>query len=533
MEAFYGVISMCNQVITILDEEHVSKGYADVAAKIRAAAVDALNREVHQWANRLNPKYKDFYIENAEDEDAIIDKDFAIGQLMNWMKEKMVHFMGIQAQSIQEYRFDQKEWPQEIGEYFAKKEEEWKEEQRGLERYLDPAAMSHYKTILKFPDGFFWADAGTGSCRDEGNAMRHCGNTVTPLQGDNLLSLRRMEAVKRQGKGDVQMLKPYLTFIRHANGNLGERKGFANEKPKPEFHPYIIKLLELKGPDGDWYIKGLQAGIYAIGNDWVPSDCTPELQAELSKVRPDIWPPEKVKGLQQQTTESWGNYSKKPHVKPVKRKKKLLGEDLTSAELDLLKSLRAGGLPKSSNRRLFYSLKNKGLIQPLVIDGKTRKGYVLTPDGREMIKESVLAVAATSFGLANSVAITYQLIKQAIREHKSAKKVAAETGLSVAQVNELMSTPHQNLKAAIQAVMKENGLVKEDSADDYRKPTEQEELIMKLITRKKDPRKIVSSLGVTMQDVRKVANAMEMRWDSRIGMWLHGSNNGNDILRGE
>lgn len=114
-------------------------------------------------------------------------------------------------------------------------------EQKGIERTKNKMKIvSMPETAKKIVDvggDMAWYDLGKQSCNEEGKAMGHCGNTASQNKHDRVLSLR-----KRHVLGGNEYFEPHLTFIK--NGNvLGEMKGRANTKPKPEHHDAIIALL--------------------------------------------------------------------------------------------------------------------------------------------------------------------------------------------------------------------------------------------------------------------------------------------------
>ena len=124
------------------------------------------------------------------------------------------------------------------------------------------------KTIIEFPDGYKWVNLERGSCPQEGESMGHCGNSG-PKPGDTILSLRDSKNF------------PHLTFILN-NGVLGQRKGKANEKPVPKYHPYIIELLKLP------IIKDLKKGEHRPETDFKLSDLSEKEIEELLKIKPEM-----------------------------------------------------------------------------------------------------------------------------------------------------------------------------------------------------------------------------------------------------
>lgn len=133
------------------------------------------------------------------------------------------------------------------------------------------------KTFLKFKDGWEWHLLDRASCKQEGAAMRHCGNSAAGKSGQKILSLR--EPVAKKGK---KLWKPHATFIWNPDGILGEMKGYANEKPKEEVHPYIVELL--KNHD----ITKLKGGGYASNKNFKISDLAPALKDKLAETRNDL-----------------------------------------------------------------------------------------------------------------------------------------------------------------------------------------------------------------------------------------------------
>lgn len=146
---------------------------------------------------------------------------------------------------------------------------------------VDIGDLEGISEIYKFKDGTAWFNLNKEFCEIEGNAMRHCGNRAAYKEGDRVLSLRK---VSKDGKHH-----PLLTFIRHADGSLGEAKAKANSKPPQSLHKYIIKLLTLTTPDGDWFIKRLIGGNFLKDNDFRVDDLQNDDRLELMGVRPDLF----------------------------------------------------------------------------------------------------------------------------------------------------------------------------------------------------------------------------------------------------
>lgn len=133
------------------------------------------------------------------------------------------------------------------------------------------------KDLIVFPDGWRWMLLDVGSCSLEAQSMSHCGNKQFEQPGDRLLSLR--EPLQRD---ETLLWRPHLTFVLHANGMLGEMKGYANSQPKVEYHPYILELL--RNP----IVKGLEGSTHEPWNDFHLEHLTDEDREDLLADRPDL-----------------------------------------------------------------------------------------------------------------------------------------------------------------------------------------------------------------------------------------------------
>ena len=125
--------------------------------------------------------------------------------------------------------------------------------------------------FITLKDGWVWFVVEEGRSRQEGSAMRHCGNGFGHFR-DQLLSLR--EPVK---KGKFKLWKPHLTFIIN-DGYLGEMKGYANSKPKKELHGYIASLLE------DSRVLGIKGGGYLARSNFCFSDLCIPLRKQVLEI---------------------------------------------------------------------------------------------------------------------------------------------------------------------------------------------------------------------------------------------------------
>lgn len=148
-------------------------------------------------------------------------------------------------------------------------ERKWREDRR---RHVEPEETD--KIILSYDNGKYgWVLLDREYCRTEGDAMGHCGNTASALPGDQILSFRELHDATH---------KPHLTFILRKGGMLGEMKGFANRKPDPKYHPYIVDLLKQD------FIKGLAGGGYAPDQNFELEDLDEASAEQLLSIKPSL-----------------------------------------------------------------------------------------------------------------------------------------------------------------------------------------------------------------------------------------------------
>lgn len=163
------------------------------------------------------------------------------------------------------------ELPYQLFTEFDDIEEEWKKLRR---RFIED---NDEEEFLDVGDGFVWFDLERPYCKQEGDAMGHCGN-VSGGPGETILSLRQKQKISGE-----TWWKPVATFILHKNsGNLGQMKGYGNDKPSPKYHKYIVPLLL------DRRIHGIQRGEYLPENDFSIDDLSPELQKKVLDKKPEL-----------------------------------------------------------------------------------------------------------------------------------------------------------------------------------------------------------------------------------------------------
>lgn len=169
------------------------------------------------------------------------------------------HYLSLPVPKIQNHVWG-RESANQLIDIFDKYEQEWIDKQkRGIR-------IQEGDTELIKMGKYSWWLLNRGSCTEEGKAMGHCGNTAAGRSDDRILSLR-----KKTSNG----WEPHLTFILHKDGYLGEMKGRGNEKPIPEYHPYIVKLLQHD------IVSGIIGGGYKPENNFSINDLPNETAYQL------------------------------------------------------------------------------------------------------------------------------------------------------------------------------------------------------------------------------------------------------------
>ncbi len=180
---------------------------------------------------------------------------------------EMGHYLSLNIDKITNYVFGW-QWVADVTADFHNYEQEWKDRQKARIEH-DPEAVEQ-EVVIDFGNGWYWINLNRSSCRIEGDAMGHCGNTAANREGDTVLSLR--ELVVEDGK---KFWVPHLTFILDKDGFLGETKGRNNNKPSAKYHDMIMALLKTDR------VVGIKGGGYAAQNNFKLTDLTDEQQQEL------------------------------------------------------------------------------------------------------------------------------------------------------------------------------------------------------------------------------------------------------------
>lgn len=191
----------------------------------------------------------------------------------SYLLDILAHFTSYDFIPIKTYNPTNKTWGV-VAKDLAQLEEEYFEQVGDDARFVP--LQEGDKIIKEFDGGLVWMMLHRGACRDEADAMGHCGNVPSQQSGDRIISFRKKRAV-----GKETYYEPYLTFIfNEQTGKLGEMKGRANEKPADKYHPYIMWLITQE------WMKGFGNGGYQPENNFSMDDLTEEQRQQSMAKNP-------------------------------------------------------------------------------------------------------------------------------------------------------------------------------------------------------------------------------------------------------
>lgn len=267
-----------------LNSTSTTKALAD-----RIFSQDQFKRLPNTWKMYLSEVlvYEMFFLANEELEKESIDnqdiKKFIVTKLKKLQEksydvtpasvtayQKLTHSIGIVYQKIKELN------PFELKSSFIAEldslEKEYQDNNKLLSQLVD--IDSEGTEIVLDLGEYVWVDLQKPYCRDEGEAMGHCGNTAAYKSGDTVLSLR--QKVTYNGE---KYHRPVLTFILDERGFLGEMKGRKNNKPSDKYHSYIVELL--KSP----IVLGIKGGGHEPENNFSIDDLDQHYIDDIVSVR--------------------------------------------------------------------------------------------------------------------------------------------------------------------------------------------------------------------------------------------------------
>lgn len=209
---------------------------------------------------------------------------YTVFNVLSTILHTIEHYLSLPIPEINSYIFNNQK-PKDILEYFKNLEDEWIEE--GGDTAINITQDLKRGTIEKlitFDGGkSAWFDLKRPSCKEEGRAMGHCGNSPRSNSTDTILSYRTINSHK-----GIITSASHLTFILNDKGELTESKGKGNNKPAAKYHPYIIDLLLYKKPDGSYLIKKIVGGGFKPENNFTLNDLSTKDRESLYSKRPDL-----------------------------------------------------------------------------------------------------------------------------------------------------------------------------------------------------------------------------------------------------
>ncbi len=249
--------------------EDLAKGKKDVTQMLGTDASKPEHQEYIKWATTKlpNSNWQTWATRNYRSNP---------GSFTPETKQKIEHFAGsTHIPDIANVRFDKQHDLRTGINMFQQAQDAYNERVKKDANVVVPTSET-IKTVHVPNSQAHWYDLGVGSCKNEGQAMGHCGNVPSEFPGDRVLSLRTVHNL-----GGQVYHEPHLTFINN-NGYLGEMKGRGNEKPSEKYHPHIVELL--KNPN----TKGIIGGGYEPQKNFEFSDLSPAHRQEVLSHNPRL-----------------------------------------------------------------------------------------------------------------------------------------------------------------------------------------------------------------------------------------------------
>lgn len=219
---------------------------------------------VEKWKGLLDPKYAsrvvaDFQRAYGWDHETDVDNILLT----------LEHYLSLPIAEIQAVPFDA---PLEaIEDRMKEAQAEWR---KRMSRFID---ITGDENVIIQDGDWYWVNLDKAFCDREGAAMGHCGNEPRSDSRDKILSLRK----KVKNDDGQTRWEPHATFILDGD-NLTEMKGRNNEKPAPDTHPMIVRLIMSR------YVDGIIGGGYAAENNFSIRDLPEEQWKEIIKQKPSL-----------------------------------------------------------------------------------------------------------------------------------------------------------------------------------------------------------------------------------------------------
>ena len=186
---------------------------------------------------------------------------------------KLEHYYSMNVHKINEYVFKY-QTPKDVVAQFEK----WEDEhlaKNSKERHI---VERNEQVFLDCGGGWYWLDLGRASCREEADAMGHCGNGGVTDPNITIISLR-----KKVQQGKKVFWQPHATAIYYKREKSIEQiKGANNNKPDSSLAPQMFKLFM------DDRVQGFIHGSYEAKQDFRPDDLPQDMQDTLEQEKPEM-----------------------------------------------------------------------------------------------------------------------------------------------------------------------------------------------------------------------------------------------------
>jgi hypothetical protein len=211
--------------------------------------------------------------------DSITDTGVKLqADLSDWIESMTTHIMQMVSMipALDNLRFDA-QTPDGLEIESSSIVSEW---QARMGRYIGPDEVpDDGEVLVEFPDGSQWINLNKSECDAEARSMGHCGNVDWGNDGDRVVSYREpMQHPQTGAHGWI----PRLTFILDRHENLGEMKGFKNQRPSAKYHPQIVELLKSD------YVKGIKGGGYSPENNFNIDQLDDDVREKLLAEKPEL-----------------------------------------------------------------------------------------------------------------------------------------------------------------------------------------------------------------------------------------------------
>lgn len=236
-----------------------------------------LNKKEIKWCANFE---KSGILHNQGELDILLKEGFTspVGSdhyFFGHLRTEMKHYIELNINEINNIVLVNQSYDEIVGA-MSNIENEWINSSQFKSRSLEESGT----LIIQMPDGSAWFRLDKSSCRDEGDAMRHCGNGHGHGNEDHNIYSYRSPDPDSQGHWI-----PHVTVVMNnkEEGNLGEIKGYANSKPSKEYHEALIAFVMHDD------VTSLDGGGYMPENNFSISDLTKEQQLDIYSKKPSLF----------------------------------------------------------------------------------------------------------------------------------------------------------------------------------------------------------------------------------------------------